>query len=49
MYEVVLVLPKDTRELEKKYANVLGKIIADKLTKDELECLIKKLEADNQE
>ncbi|URZ06513.1 hypothetical protein CLROS_018460 [Clostridium felsineum] len=31
MYEVTLILPKDRTELEKKYSQLLGKIIADRL------------------
>jgi hypothetical protein len=44
MYEVTLILPKDRRMLEKKYAEVLADIVSDRLTYKELGYLISELE-----
>lgn len=44
MYSVTLILPKDRKLLEKKYAEVLADIVANRLTHEELEYLIQKLE-----
>lgn len=44
MNVVTLILPKDMRILEKKYAEVLADIVAERLTPEELEYLISELE-----
>lgn len=44
MYEVTLMLPKNRAILEKKYAEVLANIVADRLTHEELGYLISELE-----
>ncbi|MCB2297758.1 hypothetical protein [Clostridium tagluense] len=44
MSVVTLILPKDMTILEKKYAEVLADIIAEKLTPEELEYLISELD-----
>lgn len=44
MYEVTLILPEDTRELEDKFAEVMADIVSNKLTHEELGVLIDKLE-----
>jgi len=44
MYSVTLILPKNKKLLEKKYAEVLADIVADRLTNEELRYLIQKLE-----
>lgn len=44
MYEVTLILPKDTKELENKFAKVMADIVAKKLTHEELGVFINKLE-----
>jgi hypothetical protein len=44
MSVVTLILPKDMRSLEKKYAEVLADIVAERLTSEELEYLISEIE-----
>ncbi|MDB1939182.1 hypothetical protein PMY38_13670 [Clostridium tertium] len=44
MYEVTLILPEDTKELEDKFAEVMADIVSNKLTHEELGVLIDKLE-----
>lgn len=44
MYEVTLVLPEDTEELENKFAEVIADIVAKKLSHKELGVFIDKLE-----
>jgi len=44
MYEVTLILPEDTKELEDKFAEVMASIVANKLTHEELGVFINKLE-----
>ena len=44
MYEVTVILPEDTKELEDKFAEVMADIVSNKLTHEELGVLIDKLE-----
>lgn len=44
MYEVTLILPENTDELENKFAEVMADIVAKKLNHEELGILINKLE-----
>ncbi|WP_291650875.1 hypothetical protein [Clostridium sp.] len=44
MYEVTLILPEDTKELENKFAEVTADIVSNKLTHEELGVFIDKLE-----
>ena len=44
MYEVTLILPEETKELEDKFAEVMADIVANKLTHEELGVFINKLE-----
>lgn len=44
MYEVTLILPEDTTELEDKFAEVMANIVSNKLTHEELGVFINKLE-----
>lgn len=44
MYRVTLVLPKDMTELRRKFSVAMGEIVSDRLSKEELGYLIKKLE-----
>lgn len=44
MYEVTLILPEDTQELESKFAEVMAEIVAKKLTHEELGVFVDKLE-----
>ncbi|MBD7914516.1 hypothetical protein H9660_05105 [Clostridium sp. Sa3CUN1] len=44
MYEVTLILPEDTKELENKFAEVMADIVSNKLTHEELGVFIDKLE-----
>lgn len=43
-YQVTMILPEDTKELENKFAEVMADIVAKKLTNEELEVFIEKLE-----
>lgn len=45
MYEVTLILPEDTKELEDKFAEVMADIVSKKLTHEELGVFIDKLES----
>lgn len=44
MYEVTLILPENTEELENKFAEVMADIVVKKLSHEELGVLINKLE-----
>lgn len=44
MYEVTLILPENTEELENKFAEVMADIVAQKLSHEELGVFIDKLE-----
>lgn len=44
MYEVTMIVPNDTTELEEKFAEVMADIVSKKLTNEELGVFIKKLE-----
>lgn len=46
---VTLIIPKDKSILENKYAEVLAEIVAELLTKEELEYLILRLESEGKE
>ncbi len=41
---VSLVLPKNKKIIEEKYAEVMADVVAEMLTNEELNCLISKLE-----
>ncbi len=44
MYDIIMVLPKDTKELEKKLAKALAKIANNRLNNNEKIELLKRLE-----
>lgn len=44
MYEVTLILPEDTKELEDKFAEVMADIVIKKLSHEDLGVFIDKLE-----
>lgn len=43
-YEVTMILPEDTTELEKKYAQVMADIVTKQLTPEELKVFIERFE-----
>lgn len=45
MYDVTIILPKDTSDLEKKLAKALVKIANNKLTEEEKIELLKRLDS----
>lgn len=48
-YEVTMILPQDTTELENKFAEVMADIVSKKLTREEMEVLIDRLEKSDKE
>ncbi len=44
MYDVIMVLPKDTKEIEKKLAKALAKIANNRLNNDEKIELLSRLQ-----
>ncbi|MFU7517657.1 hypothetical protein [Clostridium sp. HCS.1] len=44
MYDIIMVLPKDTKELEKKLAKALAKIANNRLNEEEKRELLKRLQ-----
>lgn len=47
MYDVIMLLPKDTSDLEKKLAKALAKIANNKLNEEEKIELLRRLKTNN--
>lgn len=45
MYDVIMILPKDTSDLEEKLARALAKIASSRLNEEEKRELLKRLES----